>query len=116
MKAKKPKKAIKVKELTETIQRVQADFENYKKFKPNIKPCKRKDIIKNLSFEIAKDRLSMKIKLKENIRFSDGHDVTVDDVKFSFELLILNGFITFLGLCTLLLLNLLKIFCLIIIG
>ena len=32
-----------------------SDFENYKKFKPNIKPCKRKDIIKNLSFEIAKD-------------------------------------------------------------
>ena len=32
-----------------------SDFENYKKFKPNIKPCKRKDIIKNLSFKIAKD-------------------------------------------------------------
>ena len=31
MKAKKQKKEIKVKELTETIQRVQADFENYKK-------------------------------------------------------------------------------------
>ena len=32
-----------------------SDFENYKKFKPNIIPCKRKDIIKHLNFEIAKD-------------------------------------------------------------
>ena len=31
MTAKKPKKENKVKELTETVQRVQADFENYKK-------------------------------------------------------------------------------------
>ena len=31
MKTKKPKKQIKVIELTETVQRVQADFENYKK-------------------------------------------------------------------------------------
>ena len=31
MKTKKPKKEIKVTELTETVQRVQADFENYKK-------------------------------------------------------------------------------------
>lgn len=32
-----------------------SDFENYKKFKPKIKPCKRKDIVKNLGFEIATD-------------------------------------------------------------
>ena len=32
-----------------------SDFENYKKFKSNIKPCKRKDIIKDLSFKIARD-------------------------------------------------------------
>ena len=31
MKTKKPKKEIKLNELTETVQRVQADFENYKK-------------------------------------------------------------------------------------
>ena len=31
MKARKPKKEIKVTDLTETVQRVQADFENYKK-------------------------------------------------------------------------------------
>ena len=31
MKIKKPKKEIKITELTETVQRVQADFENYKK-------------------------------------------------------------------------------------
>ena len=32
-----------------------SDFENYKKFKSNIEPCKRKDIMKNLSFKIARD-------------------------------------------------------------
>ena len=36
-------------------ERRRSDFENYKKFNPNIKPCKRKDIIKDLNFEIAKD-------------------------------------------------------------
>lgn len=44
-----------------------SDFENYKKFKPNIIPCKRKDIIKHLNFEIAKDasmNLSILKKLK----------------------------------------------------
>ena len=39
-----------------------SDFKNYKRFKPNIKPCKRKDIIKDLSFTIAKDA-SMNLKL-----------------------------------------------------
>ena len=43
-----------------------SDFKNYKKFKENIKPCKRKDIIKNLSFAIAKDA-SMDLKLYNNI-------------------------------------------------
>ena len=36
-------------------ERRRSDFENYKKFNSNIKPCKRKDIIKDLNFEIAKD-------------------------------------------------------------
>ena len=36
-------------------ERRRSDYENYKKFKPNIIPCKRKDIIKHLNFEIAKD-------------------------------------------------------------
>ena len=43
-----------------------SDFENYKKFNPNIKPCKRKDIIKDLSFEIAKDA-SMNLNLFKKI-------------------------------------------------
>ena len=36
-------------------ERRRSDYENYKKFKPSIIPCKRKDIIKHLNFEIAKD-------------------------------------------------------------
>ena len=32
-----------------------SDFKNYKKYKPSIKACKRKDILKNLRFKIAKD-------------------------------------------------------------
>ena len=36
-------------------ERRRSDYENYKRFKPNIIPCKRKDIIKHLNFEIAKD-------------------------------------------------------------
>ena len=47
-----------------------SDFENYKKFKSDIKPCKRKDIIKNLNFKIAKDasmNLSYLKKIKKNI-------------------------------------------------
>ena len=45
----------------------ESDFDNYKKFKPNIKPCKRKDILKSISFELAKDasmNLSILKKLK----------------------------------------------------
>ena len=46
-----------------------SDFENYKKFKKSIKPCKRIDILKDLDFLIAKDS-SMNInklkKLKKN--------------------------------------------------
>ena len=43
-----------------------SDFKNYKRFKPNIKPCKRKDIIKDLSFTIAKDA-SMNLKLYKKL-------------------------------------------------
>jgi len=47
-----------------------SDFANYKKFKYNIKPCKRKDIVKNLTFKIATDA-SMKLnklnKLKKKL-------------------------------------------------
>ena len=43
-----------------------SDFINYKKFKPNIKPCKRKDIIKDLNFIIAKDA-SMNLKLYKKL-------------------------------------------------
>ena len=31
------------------------DYIAYKKFKTNLKPCKRKDIIKNLNVNLAKD-------------------------------------------------------------
>ena len=44
-----------------------SDFENYKKFKPQIKPCKRKDIVKNLDFEIAKDA-SMNLNLFKKLK------------------------------------------------
>ena len=46
-----------------------SDFLNYKKFKSNIKPCKRKDITKELNFKIAKDasmNLSLLKKIKKN--------------------------------------------------
>ena len=45
----------------------QSDFLNYKKFKSNIKPCKREDIIKKLNFKIAKDA-SMNLKLLKKIK------------------------------------------------
>ena len=44
-----------------------SNFNNYKKFKLNILPCKRKDIIKNLNFEIAKDA-SMNLKLLKKLK------------------------------------------------
>ena len=44
-----------------------SDFENYKKFKPSILPCKRQDIIKNLSFKLAKDA-SMNLNLFKKIK------------------------------------------------
>jgi len=47
-----------------------SDFVNYKKFKTNLKPCKRKDILKNLSFSIAKDasmNLNLYKKLTNNL-------------------------------------------------
>ena len=43
-------------------QKRKSDFENYRKFKPNIKPCKRRDVAKNLDFEIARDA-SMNLKI-----------------------------------------------------
>ena len=45
----------------------ESDFENYKKFKKNIKPCKRKDIIEHLNFKIAKDS-SMNLKFFKKIK------------------------------------------------
>ena len=48
-----------------------SDFENYKKFKPNIKPCKRKDIVKDLHFKIAKDA-SMNLNLLKKIKKKNG--------------------------------------------
>ena len=50
-------------------QRRKSDFENYRKFKPNIKPCKSKDIIRNLGFEIAKDA-SMNLKIFNKLKKS----------------------------------------------
>ena len=44
-----------------------SDFINYKKYKPKIKPCKRKNIIKNINFEIAKDA-SLNLNLLKNIK------------------------------------------------
>lgn len=48
-------------------QKRKSDFENYKKFKPNIKPCKRKDIVKKLGFEIARDA-SMNLKIFNRLK------------------------------------------------
>ena len=45
----------------------ESDFLNYKKFKPSIKPCRRKDIVKKLSFKIAKDA-SMNLKLLNKLK------------------------------------------------
>jgi len=44
-----------------------SDFLNYKKYKKNIKPCSRNDIIKNLGFKIAKDA-SMNLDLYKKIK------------------------------------------------
>jgi dTDP-4-dehydrorhamnose reductase len=44
-----------------------SDFNIYKKFKPKIKPCKHKDIIRNLNFKIAKDA-SMNTNLLKKIK------------------------------------------------
>ena len=42
-----------------------SDYKNYVKFKKKIRPCKREDIIKNLSFTIAKDASLNISKLKK---------------------------------------------------
>ena len=47
--------------------RRKSDFVNYKKFKKNIMPCKRKDIVKNLDFKIAKDA-SMNLNLLKRLK------------------------------------------------
>ena len=44
-----------------------SDFANYRKFKYSIKPCKRKDILDNLKFKIAKDS-SMNLSLLKRIK------------------------------------------------
>ena len=44
-----------------------SDFKNYKKFKQNIKPCKRQDIMKNLNFKLAKDA-SMNLRLLKKLK------------------------------------------------
>ena len=44
-----------------------SNFENYKKFKANIKPCKRKDIVKHLNFKIARDA-SMNLKIFNKLK------------------------------------------------
>ena len=43
-----------------------SDFENYRTFKSNMKPCKRKDILKKLKFKIAKDASMNLSVLKKN--------------------------------------------------
>jgi len=48
-------------------ERRRSDFLNYKKFKHNIKPCSRDDILKDLNFEIAKDA-SMNLNLFKKIK------------------------------------------------
>ena len=45
-----------------------SDFINYKKYKVNLKPCKRQDVVKGLNFELAKDssmNLGLLSKIKE---------------------------------------------------
>ncbi len=48
-----------------------SDFDNYRIFKPSIKPCKRKDILKTLNFKIAKDA-SMNLDLLKKIKKKNG--------------------------------------------
>ena len=43
-----------------------SDYVAYKKYKVNLKPCKRKDIIKNLKVNLAKDS-SMNLNLLKKI-------------------------------------------------
>ena len=47
-----------------------SDYVAYKKYKKNIKPCKRKDIIKNIKVNLAKDssmNLSLLKKIENNL-------------------------------------------------
>lgn len=43
-----------------------SDYDNYKKYKPSLKPCKLKDILKTVPFQIAKD-FSMDVSLWKKI-------------------------------------------------
>jgi|SRR3989344_1588625 len=43
-----------------------SDYERYREFKPSLKPCKLKDILKNVKFRMAKDA-SMNVKLWKRI-------------------------------------------------
>ena len=76
MKAKKQKKEIKVKELTETIQRVQADFENYRKQQEKriigIKEMAAKDIILQVLPIVDNFELALKNNTCENTDFVEG--------------------------------------------
>ena len=47
-------------------ERRKSDFENYKRYKSCLKPCRRRDILKNLNFRIAKDS-SMNLNLLKKI-------------------------------------------------
>ena len=48
-----------------------SDYENFRKYKSDIKPCKRKDILKDINFKIAKDA-SMNLNLLKKIKGKNG--------------------------------------------
>jgi dTDP-4-dehydrorhamnose reductase len=48
-----------------------SDYENFKKYKADIRPCKRKDILKDIDFKIAKDA-SMNLNLLKRIKGKNG--------------------------------------------
>ena len=52
-------------------ERKKSDFENYKKFKPHIKPCKRKEIVKDLNTKATRVQKYDAIQLLLNIAGSD---------------------------------------------
>ena len=48
-----------------------SDFENYRQFRKNIKPCKRKEIVNEIKFKIARDASMNLKKLRKVIRKND---------------------------------------------